>query len=93
MTEAMVVVMVVGVVVSIPLFGLTLRFAVKPVVDAYVRVREVHAAHAADVDRLSARIEQLERILRVRGGVTEGAERIESGVGVASGSRSLLERS
>jgi hypothetical protein len=39
-TQAIVVVMVVGMTCGIPLLGLTLRFSLKPVVEAFIRLRE-----------------------------------------------------
>ena len=38
--EAVVVIMVVGMTLGIPLLGLTLRFSLKPLVEAFIRLRE-----------------------------------------------------
>lgn len=92
-TDAVVVVTVVALVVGIPLFGLTLRLAVRPLVDAYVRVREVQLGRTADIDRLSARIEHLERILVANGVDPSDADRFSPLGTHASGVVSIPERS
>jgi hypothetical protein len=65
MTEAVTVVMVVGMTCGIPLLGLTLRFCVKPVLEAYVRLRELQT-QAPQVQGLMERVAYLEQKLELR---------------------------
>jgi hypothetical protein len=65
-TEAFVVVMVVGMTCGIPLLGLTLRFSLKPLVEAYIRLREAQIA-SNQIEGLRQRVAYLERELEVRG--------------------------
>jgi len=63
-TEAFMVVMVVGMTCGIPLLGLTLRFSLKPLVDAYIRLREAQiGSHQVQV--LNQRVAYLERELEL----------------------------
>lgn len=68
-TEAFVVVMVVGMTCGIPLLGLTIRFSFKPLVEAYMRLREAQIA-SPQVQSLQQRVAYLEReveLLRLTG--------------------------
>jgi hypothetical protein len=65
MTEAVTIVMVVGMTCGIPLLGLTLRFCVKPVLEAYVRLRELQT-QTPQVQSLLERVTYLERKLELR---------------------------
>lgn len=64
-TEAVTVVMIVAMTCGIPLLGLTLRFCVKPVMEAYIRLREVQN-QAPQVQSLMDRVAYLERKLELR---------------------------
>ncbi|MBX5483651.1 MAG: hypothetical protein IRZ16_17650 [Myxococcaceae bacterium] len=62
-TEAVVVVLVVAMTVGIPLAGLTVRFSIKPIVEAWVRVRESGGvAPAAELESLRQRVAALEAL-------------------------------
>jgi len=63
-TEAFVVVMVVGMTCGIPLLGLTIRFSLKPLVEAYMRLREAQIA-SPQVQSLQQRVAYLERELEL----------------------------
>ncbi len=65
-TEAFVTVMVVGMTCGIPLMGLTMRFAFKPLVEAFVRLREAQLA-STQVQSLQQRVAYLERELELSG--------------------------
>ena len=65
-TEAIVTVMVVGMTVGIPLLGLTLRFSLKPLVEAFIRLREAQLG-MPQIQQLRDRVEYLERQLELRG--------------------------
>ncbi len=84
MMDAVVVISVVAMVVGIPLMGLTLRFSLKPVVDAYVRLREAHLGRAGDVDLLRARVVRLEAALDAARFGHPGVDPIQPGTPVGS---------
>ncbi|RKG64167.1 hypothetical protein D7V80_27825 [Corallococcus sp. CA054B] len=66
LTEAVMIIMVTGMTVGIPLLGLTLRFALKPVIETWLRVREVQArgqVSAGELEGLRARVAHLEHML------------------------------
>ncbi|NOJ96413.1 hypothetical protein HMI51_26180 [Corallococcus coralloides] len=63
LTEAVMIIMVTGMTVGIPLLGLTLRFALKPVIETWLRVREVQARPAGELEALRARVAHLEHML------------------------------
>jgi hypothetical protein len=65
-TEGLVIVMVVGMMFGIPILGLTLRFSLKPLVEAYIRMREAQLA-SPQVELLRERLVYLERELERRG--------------------------
>lgn len=65
-TEAIVAVMLTGMLFGIPLLGLTLRFSLKPLLEAYIRVREAQLA-SPQVRMLHERVAYLERELERRG--------------------------
>jgi hypothetical protein len=64
--EAITVVMVVGITCGIPLTGLTIRFALKPMVEAFIRLREAQLA-SSQIPVLRDRIAYLERQLELHG--------------------------
>ncbi|CAM4208525.1 hypothetical protein HJC10_34975 [Corallococcus exiguus] len=63
LTEAVMIIMVTGMTVGVPLLGLTLRFALKPVIETWLRVREVQARPAGELEALRARVAHLEYML------------------------------
>ncbi|NOK35791.1 hypothetical protein HMI49_21560 [Corallococcus exercitus] len=66
MTEAVMIIMVTGMTFGVPLMGLTLRFALKPVIETWLRVREVQArgqVSAGELEGLRARVAHLEHML------------------------------
>jgi hypothetical protein len=65
-TEAIVVIMVVGITCGIPLTGLTIRFALKPMVEAFIRLREAQLS-ASQLPMLRDRVAYLERQLELHG--------------------------
>lgn len=65
-TEAIVTVLIVGMTLGIPLLGLTLRFSLKPLVEAFIRLREAQLG-APQVQQLQARVAYLEHQLEMRG--------------------------
>jgi len=65
-TEAIAVVMIVGMTCGIPLLGLTLRFSLKPLVEAFIRLREAQLG-AAQNQALRDRVTHLERQLELHG--------------------------
>lgn len=65
-TEAIVVVMVVGMTCGIPLLGLTIRFSLKPLVEAFIRLREAQLG-AGQLQALHDRVIHLEHQLEIHG--------------------------
>jgi len=65
-TEAVVSVLVVAMVLGIPLAGLTLRFSLKPLVEAFIRLREAQLG-VSDTALLRERVAHLERVLEMHG--------------------------
>lgn len=65
--EAVMVILVVAMTVGVPLFGLTLRFSLKPVMEAFIRLREAQLGHHPDTAMLKARVAHLEHMLEVHG--------------------------
>jgi hypothetical protein len=65
-TEAIAVVMIVGMTCGIPLTGLTIRFALKPLVEAFIRLREAQM-NASQLPQLRERVAHLERLLELHG--------------------------
>ena len=65
-TQAIVIIMVVGMTCGIPLLGLTLRFSLKPVVEAFIRLREAQLG-TPQLQQLRDRVAYLERELELRG--------------------------
>jgi len=65
-TEAVVVIMVVGMTCGIPLLGLTIRFSLKPLVEAFIRLREAQLG-TAQLQALRDRVVHLERQLELHG--------------------------
>ncbi|QSQ12737.1 hypothetical protein [Myxococcus landrumensis] len=80
--EATVAVLITGMVLGIPLFGLTVRFSLKPVMEAFIRLREAQmGSNSAETARLSARVARLEGILDSHG-ITE---EVRSSLSLSSG--------
>ena len=65
-TEAVVVIMVVGMTCGIPLLGLTIRFSLKPLVEAFIRLREAQLG-TTQLQALRDRVTYLERQLELHG--------------------------
>ncbi|MBZ4416065.1 hypothetical protein [Myxococcus sp. RHSTA-1-4] len=65
-TEAVVTVLIVTMTIGIPVAGLTLRFSLKPLVEAFIRMREVQLG-ASDTLLLRERVAHLERVLEAHG--------------------------
>ena len=66
LTEAVVTVLIVGMVLGIPFAGLTLRFSLKPLVEAFIRLREAQLG-VTDTALLRERVAHLERVLEAHG--------------------------
>lgn len=64
--QGIVIIMVVGMTCGIPLLGLTLRFSLKPVVEAFIRLREAQLG-SQQLQQLRDRVAYLERELELRG--------------------------
>lgn len=71
MTEEMMIVLVTFFVIGVPVMGLTARFAIKPLVESILRVREaflderrVGTASAAEVERLEEEVRELRQQVR-----------------------------
>jgi hypothetical protein len=66
--EALVVISVVAMTCGIPLLGLTIRFSLKPLVEAWIRLREAQLASPQwQLQVLRDRVAHLERELELRG--------------------------
>lgn len=65
--EGVVMVLVVAMTVGVPLLGLTLRFSLKPVMEAFIRLREAQLGQHPDTAMLRARVAHLEHVLEVHG--------------------------
>jgi hypothetical protein len=76
-TEAVVTVLVVAIVVGLPMFALTLRFAFKPLLEAYMRLREVSIKPTTELEALRVRVAALEAVWenRLGGGSLEPTNR------------------
>ena len=64
--EAVVVILCMGMLIGVPFLGLTIRFALKPMVEAWIRVRESQQS-SAEVQMLRDRVAHLERVLELNG--------------------------
>ena len=69
LTDAVVTVLTVAMVVGVPLAGLTLRFSLKPLVEAFIRLREAQlgVSSPSEVALLKERVAHLERVLDAHG--------------------------
>ncbi|WP_164017422.1 hypothetical protein [Pyxidicoccus trucidator] len=65
-TEAIVTVLIVAMTIGIPFAGLTLRFSLKPLVEAFIRLREAQLG-VTDTALLRERVAHLERVLEAHG--------------------------
>lgn len=65
-TDAVVTVMIVGMTLGIPLMGLTLRFSLKPLVEAFIRLREAQLG-VGQLQALRDRVTHLEHQLELHG--------------------------
>jgi len=65
-TEAIVVISVVAMTCGIPLLGLTIRFSLKPLVEAFIRLREAQL-NASQLQPLRDRVAYLEREMELHG--------------------------
>lgn len=61
-TEAVVAVMVVSICVGMPVMGLTLRFALKPVLDAWLATKTGRTNETAELEALRTRVAALEAV-------------------------------
>lgn len=61
-TEAVVAVLVVSICVGLPVLGFTLRFALKPVLDAYVALKQAAPRRSDEVEALRLRVAALEAV-------------------------------
>ncbi|AKQ63305.1 hypothetical protein A176_000217 [Myxococcus hansupus] len=66
-TEGIVMSFITAMVVGVPLFGLTLRFCLKPLVEAFIRLKEVPQGGGVDVQLLRERVAYLERVMEAHG--------------------------
>jgi hypothetical protein len=64
--EAVTTVLIVTMVLGIPMLGLTLRFSLKPLIDAFIRLREAQLG-ISDAALLRERVAYLERVLEAHG--------------------------
>jgi len=60
-------VLVVAMVAGIPLLGLTLRFSLKPALEAFIRLREAQLGAHPETAQLRERVAYLERVLEAHG--------------------------
>jgi hypothetical protein len=69
LTDAVVTILTVAMVVGVPLMGLTLRFSLKPLVEAFLRLREAQlgVSNGSEVALLKARVAHLEHVLESHG--------------------------
>lgn len=65
--EAVVTVVIVGMVIGIPFLGLTVRFSLKPVMEAFIRLREAQLRSQPDSAMLRERVAHLEHVLETHG--------------------------
>ncbi|MFP2926953.1 hypothetical protein ACLESO_17490 [Pyxidicoccus sp. 3LG] len=77
-TEAVVTVLIVTMTIGIPFAGLTLRFSLKPLVDAFIRLREVQLG-VGDSALLRERVAYLERVLEAHGLMDERLPPLRTG--------------
>lgn len=79
-TEAIMVVLVVGMTVGIPLLGVTIRLSIRPLVDAWVKLREAQTGQASgDIEGLKMRVAALEAVLETRGMLPGGIDSLSLG--------------
>ncbi|TQF16358.1 hypothetical protein FJV41_08925 [Myxococcus llanfairpwllgwyngyllgogerychwyrndrobwllllantysiliogogogochensis] len=91
--EGVVMVLVVAMTCGIPLLGLTLRFSLKPVMEAFIRLREAQLGQHPDTAMLRARVAHLEHVLEVHGLIDGRALPLPSATAErVSGSVSLKDR-
>ncbi|NVJ07918.1 hypothetical protein HUW63_22085 [Myxococcus sp. AM001] len=65
-TEAIIKFLITAMVVGVPLFGLTLRFSLNPLVEAFIRLKE--SQHGGmEVRLLRERVAHMERLLEAHG--------------------------
>ncbi len=71
--EGVTVVLVVGMVVGLPMLGLTIRFAFKPLVEAWLKLREASLKPSTELEALRVRVAALEAVWekRLGGGTLE----------------------
>jgi hypothetical protein len=61
-TEAVMTVLVVGICVGLPVLGLTLRFAFKPMLEAWVSLKGARSGRDEELDTLRVRVAALEAV-------------------------------
>ena len=65
-------------VIGLPLLGLTIRFALKPLLDSYAKAFPTPLRTAAELDRLERRVAELEQALALTGLPLPGRDRMMS---------------
>ncbi len=65
-TQSVTIVLIVAMTVGIPFLGLTLRFSLKPLVEAFIRLREAQLG-VSEVAVLKQRVAVLEQVLEAHG--------------------------
>ena len=65
-TEGVVTVLVVSICVGLPVLGITLRFALKPVLDAYIALKQAAPRRSDEVEALRMRVAALEAVWEQR---------------------------
>ncbi len=72
-TEGVVAVLTTSIVIGLPMLALTLRFALKPVLDAYLKLKESNVRPVPELESLRMRVAALEAVWekRLGGGTLE----------------------
>jgi hypothetical protein len=65
-TEGVVAVLIVGITVGLPMLGLTLRFALKPLLEAWLRLQESRRHSSGEIESLRLRVQALEAVVGPR---------------------------
>jgi hypothetical protein len=63
-------------IIGLPLLGLTIRFALKPLLDSYARAFPTPLRSAAELERLERRVTELEQALALAALPLPGRERM-----------------
>ena len=65
--QAVVTVLIVAMVVGVPFMALAVRFSLKPLVDAWIRLREAQMTSPTELRLLRERVAYLEQVLELHG--------------------------